>query len=123
MGRGVSKNRCGPVRQCNSGTELATQLADTLAGDVPHFLPLTLLDAGMRGMVLALALLLAVLLARQPGPQPPALRAAMLLCLGLAVQVPSSSPWVEHELGCTWQTPLIALSVAGAARLASRSCS
>ena len=65
----------------------------------------------MRGMVLALALLLAVLLARQPPPQPPALRAAMLLCLGLAVQVPSSSPWVEHELGCTWQTPLIALSV------------
>ena len=81
-------------------------------------MPLPLVDAGLRGMVLALALLLAALLAREqrrgPGPPPAAVQAALLLCLGLAVQVPGSAPWVERHLACAWQSPLIAISVSNA---------
>lgn len=102
-------------------------------------LPLPLVDAALRGAVLALLLLLAAQLARAyrprkadgeglwPGPppghrvpagrrprMPPAARAAWLLCLGLAVQVPGSSPWVESHLGCHWQAPFIAISVGNA---------
>ncbi len=79
---------------------------------------LLLVDTGLRGMVLALALLLAVLLAlaraRLAPPRPPAALAALLLCLGLAVQVPGAAPWVESSAQCGLLAPLIGISVGNA---------
>lgn len=78
-------------------------------------MPLPLIDAALRGMVLALALLLAALLLRARGTlQAPAAGAALWLSLGLAVQVPGSMPWVEASLSCAGQAPLIAVSVGNA---------
>ena len=74
-------------------------------------MPLSLIDAALRGMVLALTLLLAALLLREHRPGPPAARAAWLLCLGLAAQAVGSMPWVEQHAGCGWQSPLIAVSL------------
>ncbi len=80
--------------------------------------PLLLADTGLRGMVVALALLLAALvaldLARRPRPWPPAALAALFICAGLAVQVPGSAPWLENSADCTVLTPLIGLSVGNA---------
>lgn len=78
---------------------------------MPSELPLPLVDAALRGAVFAWLLLLAAQLARARGPQSPAARAALWLCLGLAVQVPGSAPWAESHLGCAWHTPLVAISV------------
>lgn len=78
-------------------------------------MPLELIDAALRGMVLALALLLAALLLRgRARLHTPAASAALAMSLGLAVQAPSSMPWVEHSLGCALQAPLIAVSVGNA---------
>lgn len=80
--------------------------------------PLLLADTGLRGMVVALALLLAALvaldLARRPRPWPPAALAALFLCAGLAVQVPGSAPWLENSANCKVLTPLIGVSVGNA---------
>lgn len=78
-------------------------------------MPLPLIDAALRGMVLALALLLlAVLLRQRRQVDTPAATAALLLCLGLAVQVLGSAPWAERNLGCAAQSPLIAVAVGNA---------
>ncbi len=65
-------------------------------------------------MVLALALLLAAQLMRERRPRPTVMQAALLLCVGLIVQVPGSAPWVEHNLGCAWHTPLVGIAVGNA---------
>jgi AraC-like DNA-binding protein len=72
-----------------------------------------LLDAGLRGMLLAVLLLLAALLWRQFGARSDALL-GRLLCLGLAVQVLVSAPAIEAALPLRWQGPGIAISVANA---------
>jgi AraC-like DNA-binding protein len=80
---------------------------------MPDGIPLTLLDAGLRGMLLALLLLLAAVLLRER-PRLPAARATVALCLGLVVQVLSSTPWFEATASCQVQSPLIGISVANA---------
>ncbi len=79
---------------------------------------LLLVDTGLRGMVVALALLLAALVAlelwRRPRPWPPAALAALFMGLGLAVQVPGSAPWLENSANCAVLTPLIGISVGNA---------
>lgn len=75
--------------------------------------PLVLLDAALRGMLLALLLLLSAILGRDR-PQLLIVRAGIALCLGLAVQVISATPWFEAVVPRLWQAPLVAISVANA---------
>ena len=80
---------------------------------VPSVLPFTLLDAALRGMLIALlALLVAVLL--RDRPRLPAAQAAVAMCLGLCVQVIGATPLVEARLSALAQAPLVAVSVANA---------
>jgi AraC-like DNA-binding protein len=74
---------------------------------------LNLLDATLRGTLLALLLLLAGVLWRDR-PSLPAARASVAMCAGLALQVVGSAPWFEAHVPWVWQTPLIAVSVANA---------
>lgn len=80
---------------------------------MPTPLTLPLIDAGLRGMVLALLFLMASLLLRDR-PKLPAAQAGLLLTLGLAVQVFSSTPTFEHEASCALQAPLVGVSLANA---------
>ncbi|SFL94297.1 AraC family transcriptional regulator [Variovorax sp. OV329] len=80
---------------------------------MPDSLPATLVDAALRGMLLALLALLAFVLGRDR-PGLPASRAAVALMLGLMVQVIASTPWVEEALPRLWQAPLVAVSVGNA---------
>ncbi|MBS0449797.1 MAG: AraC family transcriptional regulator [Proteobacteria bacterium] len=80
---------------------------------MPDSFAATLIDAALRGMLLALLALLAVMLARDR-PTLPAARAAVALMLGLAVQVFASTPLVEATLPRLWQAPLVAISVGNA---------
>ena len=74
---------------------------------------LTLFDAVLRGMLLAVLLLLAALLWRdRPGVA--AARVGVAMCLGLCVQVVASVPLVEAGVPCLWQAPLVGVSVANA---------
>lgn len=74
---------------------------------------LPVVDATLRGMLLALLLLLALVLGRdRPGGA--AARAGVLMTLGLCVQVVGSSPLVEARLPWVWQTPMIGVAVANA---------
>ena len=75
--------------------------------------PLMLLDALLRGTVLALLLLLAAVLGRERAPAP-VVRLGMLMALGLAVQVVAAMPWIEWQLPGRWQAPLVAVSVGNA---------
>ncbi|MFZ6638595.1 helix-turn-helix domain-containing protein [Undibacterium sp. TC4M20W] len=77
------------------------------------FDPLVLLDAALRGTLLALLLLLSAILGRDR-PQLLVVRAGIALCLGLAVQVISATPWFEATVPRLWQAPLVAISVANA---------
>ncbi|MBI3728215.1 MAG: helix-turn-helix transcriptional regulator [Burkholderiales bacterium] len=74
---------------------------------------LVLLDAALRGTLLALLLLLSAILGRDR-PQLLVVRAGIALCLGLAVQVISATPWFEAMVPRVWQAPLVAISVANA---------
>jgi len=76
-------------------------------------LPSTLLDAALRGMLLALLTLLAFVLARDR-PRLPAARAGAALTLGLGVQVVASTPTFEALVPRLWQAPLVAVSVGNA---------
>ncbi len=76
-------------------------------------LPLTLVDAALRGVLLALLLLLAFVLWRDR-PRLPAARAGVAMTLGLCVQVVSSTPLFEALVPRLWQAPLVAVSVANA---------
>jgi AraC-like DNA-binding protein len=73
----------------------------------------TLLDAALRGTLVALLLLLAAVLWRDR-PRLRAAQAAVAMCLGLVVQVVSSTPWFEACVPRGWQAPLVAVSVGNA---------
>lgn len=81
--------------------------------DMPLSEPLMLLDALLRGTVLALLLLLAAVLGRERSA-PPVVRLGVLMALGLAVQVVAAMPWIEWQLPGPWQAPLVAVSVGNA---------
>jgi len=76
-------------------------------------LTLTVIDAALRGTLLALLLLQAAALWRDR-PCLPAARAGIAMCLGLCVQVIGSTPLFEATLPLLWQAPWIAVSVANA---------
>jgi len=80
---------------------------------MPHSLPLTVLDAALRGALLAVLLLLTFVIARERS-HAPARRVAMLLTLGLSVQVIGSIPLFEEMVPREWQAPLVAISVGNA---------
>lgn len=73
-------------------------------------LPLTLLDASLRGSLLALLALLAVVLWRDR-PRLRSARAGAALALGLGVQVVGAMPLFEALVPPLWQAPLVAVSV------------
>lgn len=76
-------------------------------------LPLTVLDAALRGMLVALLVVLAGVLLRDR-PRLPAAQAGVAMCLGLCVQVIGSTPLIEARLSALAQAPLVAVSVANA---------
>lgn len=80
---------------------------------MPEPFPATLLDAALRGMLIALLMLLAVVLGRDR-PRLAAARAGVALTLGLCVQVVGSTPAFEALVPRLWQAPLVAVSVANA---------
>ena len=75
--------------------------------------PLILIDAALRGTVLALSLLLCAMLWRDR-PRLPAARAGVAMTLGLCVQVIGSAPTFESLVPRLWQAPLVAVSVGNA---------
>lgn len=78
---------------------------------VPASLPLTLLDACLRGTLLALLALLAAVLWRDR-PNLRSARTGAALALGLCVQVVGATPLFEALVHPLWQAPLVAVSVA-----------
>ena len=80
---------------------------------MPEPLPLTLVDAALRGTLIALLLLLAGVLGRDR-PRLPAARVGVALTLGLCVQVLSSTPLFEALMPRLWQAPLVAVAVGNA---------
>lgn len=75
--------------------------------------PITLLDAALRGVLLALLLVLVLVLGRDR-PRLPAARAGALLALGLCIQVIGSTPLFEAAVPRAWQAPFVAVSVGNA---------
>lgn len=75
--------------------------------------PSILIDAALRGVLIALLLLLALALGRDR-PRLPAARAGAALALGLCVQVIGSTPMFEAFVPWIWQAPLVAVSVGNA---------
>jgi AraC-like DNA-binding protein len=71
---------------------------------------LSLVDAALRGMVVALLAVLAWALARAR-PQVPATRAGVALAIGLVVQVIGTAPMFEALAPRGWQAPFVAVSV------------
>jgi AraC-like DNA-binding protein len=80
---------------------------------MPAAPPSTLIDAALRGVAIALLLLLALVLGRDR-PRLPAARAGVALTLGLCVQVIGSTPLFEALVSGLWQAPLVAVSVGNA---------
>jgi AraC-like DNA-binding protein len=77
----------------------------------PSALLLPVLDAALRGTLLALLALLAARLLRDR-PRLPAAQAAVALCVGACVQVIGATPLFELMVPRLWQAPFIAVSVA-----------
>lgn len=75
--------------------------------------PSILIDAALRGVLVALLLLLALVLGRDR-PRLPAARAGVVMAIGLVVQVVGSAPMVEALVPWFWQAPLVAVSVGNA---------
>ena len=75
--------------------------------------PSILADAALRGVLIALLLLLALVLGRDR-PRLPAARAGGALALGLVVQVIGSTPMFDAAVPWLWQAPLVAVSVGNA---------
>ena len=75
--------------------------------------PSILIDAALRGVLVALLLLLALVLGRDR-PRLPAARAGAVMAIGLVVQVVGSTPMVEALVPRFWQAPLVAVSVGNA---------
>lgn len=74
----------------------------------------TALDSGLRGLVIALLLVLAAIVLRDRA-RAPALRASLAMTLGLVVQVIGSAPLFDELVPRPWQAPFIAVSVGNAA--------
>jgi AraC-like DNA-binding protein len=74
---------------------------------------LPLVDAALRGALIAWLLLLARAL-RHQWPGRDAARAGFWLCLGLCVQTIGSAPAVEWNWPPPWQAPLVAIAVGNA---------
>lgn len=74
-------------------------------------MPLSLFDAVLRGMLLALLALVAAVMWRDRR-RSPAARSGVALALGQVVQTVGATPWIEQNLPFAWQMPLIAVSVA-----------
>jgi AraC-like DNA-binding protein len=74
---------------------------------------MALIDAGLRGALVALlALVTAILLPHwRHARHADVVRLGVLLALSLAVQALSASPWVERELSCAAQSPGIGISL------------
>ena len=75
--------------------------------------PVFLLDALLRGMLLALLALLAWAFGRDR-PALPAVRAGVALAVGLAVQTAGAMPWFEEAAPRLLQAPIVAVSVGNA---------
>jgi AraC-like DNA-binding protein len=75
--------------------------------------PIFLLDALLRGMLLALLALLPWAFGRD-GPALPVVRAGVALAVGLAVQIAGSMPWFEQAAPRLLQAPIVAVSVGNA---------
>jgi AraC-like DNA-binding protein len=73
----------------------------------------TLVDAVLRGVLLALLLLLAGAFLRDRPPSANQ-RIAVAMALGLCVQVVASTPLFDTRVALAWRAPLIAVSVANA---------
>lgn len=73
----------------------------------------SLLDAALRGVLLALLLVLALVFGRDR-PRLPVARVGVLLALGLCVQVIGSTPMFEASVPRLWQSPFVAVSVGNA---------
>jgi AraC-like DNA-binding protein len=74
---------------------------------------LALIDAALRGTLLALLLLLVTVL-RRDRPRLPMARVGVAMCLGLCVQVVGATPLFEMSVPRLWQSPLVAVSVGNA---------
>lgn len=74
-------------------------------------MPLALLDAALRGMLLALLLSVAAVLWRERRGSAAA-RAGVALALGQCVQAVGAVPWIEANLAFASQAPLISIAVA-----------
>lgn len=74
---------------------------------------MALIDAGLRGALIALlALVIAALRPQWRHPRHAALvQLGIALCLSLIVQTVSASPWVERELACRPQAPGVGVSL------------
>lgn len=77
----------------------------------PGWLPL--LDAALRGALLALLLLL-VLVHLRPRARAPLEGVGLALALGLAAQVVAHAPWVEWSAPAWWKPPLVGLAMGNA---------
>ena len=77
-------------------------------------LPLSLADAALRGVIVALLVLLAGVL-RRDRPRLASARVGVVFTLALCVQVVGSTPLFEAQVPRLWQAPLVAVSVANAA--------
>jgi AraC-like DNA-binding protein len=75
--------------------------------------PWVLVDAALRGVLVALLLLLALVLGRDR-PSLRSARAGAALALGLVVQVVGSTPMFEALVPRLWQAPLVAVAVGNA---------
>ena len=75
--------------------------------------PLVLVDAALRGALIALLTVLAVVMHRDR-PHLAATRVGLALALGLSVQVISATPLFEDSVPRLWQAPWVAISVANA---------
>jgi AraC-like DNA-binding protein len=80
---------------------------------VPPVPTTPLLDAALRGVLLALLLVLALVFGRDR-PRLPVARVGVLLALGLCVQVIGSTPMFEASVPRLWQSPFVAVSVGNA---------
>ena len=78
---------------------------------------MALIDAGLRGALVALLVLVIVALLPHwwHSRHADLVRVGIALALSLAVQAISASPWVEHELRCAVQAPGIGVSLGSAA--------
>ncbi|MBW8849033.1 MAG: AraC family transcriptional regulator, partial [Burkholderiales bacterium] len=78
---------------------------------------MALIDAGLRGALVALlALVIVALLPHwRHSRHADLVRIGIALALSLAVQAVAASPWVEHELSCAVQSPGIGVSLGAAA--------